>query len=96
VPDQGVTIYGTEGKIEIEIPFNAPPDKPTRLWLTADSNTEEIKFEVCDQYTLQGDAFARAVLDGEEVPTPLTDALNNMKAIEAIFESADKGLWVSP
>ncbi|MDR8392314.1 Gfo/Idh/MocA family oxidoreductase [Aliifodinibius sp. S!AR15-10] len=96
VPDQGVTIYGTEGKIEIEIPFNAPPDKPTRLWLTAGGETEEIKFEVCDQYTLQGDAFARAVLDDNEVPTPLTDALNNMKSIEAIFESADKGLWVRP
>ncbi|MFH5831887.1 Gfo/Idh/MocA family protein [Halalkalibaculum sp. DA384] len=96
VPDQGVTIYGTEGKIEIEIPFNAPPDVPTRIWLTRDGRTEEIRFEVCNQYTLQGDAFARSILENTEVPTPLTDAVNNMKAIEAVFKSAETGTWIEP
>lgn len=96
VPDQGVAIYGGEGKIEIEIPFNAPPDRPTRLWLTKNGDTDEIEFNICDQYTLQGDAFAKAILDDRDVPTPLNDAVNNMKAIEAVFESAETGEWIKP
>lgn len=95
VPDQGVTIYGTEGKIEIEIPFNAPPDKQTRIWVTKDGDTAEIEFDICDQYTLQGDAFSKAILDDTSVPTPLTDAVDNMKAIEAVFKSAEKATSVS-
>lgn len=94
VPDQGVSIFGTEGKIEIEIPFNAPSDNPTRLWLTQNGETEELQFEICDQYTLQGDAFANAVLEDTGVPTLLSDAVNNMKAIEAVFESAEKDSWI--
>ena len=96
VPDQGVTIYGTEGKLEIEIPFNAPPDKPTRIWLTQNGTTEEIEFPVCDQYTRQGDAFARSILNDTEVPTPLSDATANMKTIEAILKSAQHGEAISP
>lgn len=94
VPDQGVAIYGTDGKIEIEIPFNAPPNKPTRLWITTNGKTEEIEFDICDQYTLQGDAFAQSILEDTAVPTPLSDALHNMKAIEAVFDSAHKRQWV--
>lgn len=100
VPDQGVAIYGTEGKIEIDIPFNAPPDRPTKMWLTKEGNTEEIEFHICNQYTLQGDAFAKSILDDTDVPTPLSDAHNNMKAIEAVFDSAHKNaaaeLWSQP
>lgn len=32
MPYQRVNILGTEGRIEIEIPFNAPPDKETVIW----------------------------------------------------------------
>src|SRR6476469_1381452 len=54
-PFQRVNIIGTTGRIEIEIPFNAPPDRPCRMWLQTSSefgSAEEISFEVCDQYTL--------------------------------------------
>ncbi|MDZ7693282.1 MAG: Gfo/Idh/MocA family oxidoreductase [Balneolaceae bacterium] len=94
VPDQGVAIYGTDGKIEIEIPFNAPPNKPTRLWITTNGKTEEIEFDICDQYTLQADALRRSVLEDTAVPTPLSDGLHNMKAIEAVFNSAHKRQWI--
>ena len=101
VPYQRIHFLGTKGRIEIEIPFNAPPDRPTRLFLDADGDifgdsivTET--FPVCDQYTLQGDAFAKAVLEGAEVPVPLEDAIANMAVIEAIFNSAKSGLWVKP
>lgn len=94
-PHQRVNIVGTEGRIEIEIPFNAPPDSPTRIWLTnKKGNTREITFEICDQYTLQGDAFSAAILNDTEVPTPLDDAVNNMRCVDAVFESAELGKWV--
>ena len=54
------------------------------------------EFPVCDQYTLQGDAFSRAVLEGGEVPVPLEDAIKNMAVIEALFRSAESGKWEKP
>src|SRR4051812_40809947 len=93
-PYQRVNIFGTAGRIEIEIPFNVPRDRPCRLWLQTNSNSpEEIRFDICDQYTLQADAFARAILDDEPVPTPLTDAIANMRVIERIHASAASGTW---
>jgi len=91
---QRVNLFGAEGRIEIEIPFNAPPDRPCRLWHQHKQATTEITVPVCDQYTIQGDLFARAVLEDGPVPTPLADALANMRAIEAVFLSARRGTWV--
>jgi predicted dehydrogenase len=85
VPYQKMHIFGTTGHIEIEIPFNAPPDKPTRIFV----NGEAEEFPVCDQYTIQGALFSRAILENTEVPVPLEEALKNMTVIEAIFRSAD-------
>ena len=96
VPYQRIHFLGTRGRIEIEIPFNAPPDRPTRLFIDSSGDlfgggisTET--FPVCDQYTLQGDAFSKAVLDGAEVPVPVEDAIKNMAVIEAILKSANSG-----
>jgi predicted dehydrogenase len=98
---QRVHFLGTRGRIEIEIPFNAPPDRPTRLFIDATGDifgggiaTET--FPVCDQYTLQGDAFSRAVLEDTQVPVPLEDAIANMAVIEAIFNSGKSGQWEVP
>ncbi|MDX2032778.1 MAG: Gfo/Idh/MocA family oxidoreductase [Blastocatellia bacterium] len=92
---QRVNIFGTEGRIEIEIPFNAPPDKPTRLWHQRGDAIEEVSFEICDQYTLEADDFTRAVIEDAPVPTPLEDALANMRVIEALVESGRSGGWVA-
>jgi predicted dehydrogenase len=95
-PYQRVNIFGTSGRIEIEIPFNAPPDRPCRIWLqtgTELASAEEIRFDVCNQYTLQADAFARAILDDTPVPTPLSDAIANMRVIERVVASASSGTW---
>ncbi len=101
VPYQRIHFLGTCGRIEIEIPYNAPPDRPTRIFIDdggdlfgADLKTET--FPVSDQYTLQGDEFSRAVLEGGQVPVPLEDAIANMAVIEAIFQSAETGQWVMP
>ena len=92
---QRVNIFGTEGRIEIEIPFNAPPDKPTRLWHQRGDAIEEITFDICDQYTIEADDFTRAVIDDAPVPTPLEDAVANMRVIEALVESGRSGNWVA-
>src|SRR5580693_5097580 len=101
VPYQRVQFLGTRGRIEIEIPFNAPNDRPTRLFLDATGDltfsgiiTET--FPTADQYALQGDAFARAVFDNTEVPVPLEDSIGNMAVIEAIFRSGKSGQWEQP
>jgi len=95
-PYQRVNVFGTEGRIEIDIPVNAPPDRPTKLWHQRGLEITEKVFDVCDQYTLQGDAFAQAILEDKPVPTPLTDAVGNMRVVEGILASAKAGGWVKP
>ena len=94
VPYQRVNIFGTQGRVEIEIPFNAPPDQPCKMWYQYGDEIEEIVLDICDQYTIQGDLFSQAVLNNTEVPTPLEDAVANMKVIEAVIESGETGTWV--
>jgi len=101
VPHQRVELLGTRGRVEIEVPFNAPPDRPTRILLDEGSalggaNAETIEFAPCDQYTIQGDLFARAVREGTGQPIPLEDAVGNMAVIDALFRSAESGRWEAP
>jgi predicted dehydrogenase len=100
-PYQRVHFLGTQGRIELEIPVNAPNDRSTRLFVDSGSDLfgggiAIETFPVCDQYTLQGDAFSKAILDSTEVPVPLEDAIRNMAVIEAIFRSSETGLWETP
>jgi predicted dehydrogenase len=93
VPYQRVNIFGTKGRIEIEIPFNPPPDRPCKIWHGDDTRIEEVILEICNQYTIQGDLFSRAVLEDKEVPTPLEDAVANMQVIDALVRSVRSGSW---
>jgi predicted dehydrogenase len=101
VPYQRLHFIGTKGRIELEVPVNVPPDRPVRLLIDTGTDlfgggiTAET-FPICDQYTLQGDAFSKAILDNTEVPVPVEDAIGNMAVIEAIFRSAETGLWQTP
>jgi len=101
VPYQKVLFFGTTGRIEMQIPFNAPIDRPTRILIDETgelfgSGIKVEEFPIADQYTMQGDAFSRAVLEGGEVPVPLEEAIANMAVIEAIFRSAETGQWEKP
>ena len=93
MPYQRTQVLGTDGRIEIEIPVNAPPDKVTRIWLHKKEKTEEIEFEAVDQYTLQAEYFSKAILEDSPVPIPLVDAENNMKVIDAFRKSAEIKTW---
>ena len=95
-PYQRIHMFGTKGRIEIIIPFNAPPDRPCQIVVDTASDyrgtgAEIVELPVCDQYTIQGDLFARAVLDGRPVDPPIEDAVANMICIEAAFKSAATG-----
>ena len=92
-PYQRVNIFGTKGRIEIEIPFNAPLNAPTKIWLQSKNGIQEIVFEAANQYTIQGDLFSKSILDNTPVPTELEDAVNNMKIIEAVIESSNEEKW---
>jgi predicted dehydrogenase len=101
VPYQRMQFLGSKGRIEIEIPFNSPIDKPTRILVDdgTDVGGAGIRAETipaCDQYTVQGDAFSRAIRENSDVPVPLEDAIANMAVIDAVFRSAESGRWEKP
>ena len=93
--DQRVHIYGTDGRIEIAIPFNIPPDRPTRIFVASGGDppvapsVETLTFDPADPYTVEAEAFARAVLDDQSVPIPAEDAVANLRVIETIFSAAE-------
>ena len=98
VPYQRAQVLGTRGRIEVEIPFNAPPDRPCRIFLddgrdVFGSGLQTRMFDVCDQYTLQADELSRAIRSGGPAPEPLEDAVANMDVIDALFRSAVSGEW---
>jgi len=98
VPFQRMQILGTKARIDMEIPYNIPPDRPSRIFIDdgsalAGGNAKVEEFATSDQYTIQGDAFSKAILDDTEVPVPLEDALANMLVIEAVLRAGQSGRW---
>ena len=98
VPYQRMQFFGTKGRIEIEIPFNAPPDRETRIFIddgkdVFGSSVATETFPICDQYTIQGDAFSRAVRGKGEVPMPVEESIKKMAVIEAVFRAGTSGKW---
>lgn len=99
-PYQRMQFMGTKGRIDVEIPFNAPPDRPTKIFIDDGgelfgSGVTSESFDTGDQYTWQADAFARAVRGEGPVPVPLEDSLKQVEVLTAIFEAAENGHWVN-
>ncbi|MEO8960231.1 MAG: Gfo/Idh/MocA family oxidoreductase [Ginsengibacter sp.] len=92
-PYQKANIIGDKGRIEIDIPCNAPLDGPTKVTLYLNGDEKIMYFEG-NQYTLEGEAFANSILNNTDVPTSLSDAVGNMKVIDAIVESNLRGCMV--
>lgn len=82
--DQCVRIFGTKGIIEFEMPFNPATDVPTKVFLIKEEQKKAIEFDICNQYVLQVDVFALAIIEDKEVPTGLEDAVGNMMVIEEL------------
>jgi predicted dehydrogenase len=92
---QRVDAFGAAARASLEIPFNAPQDGPCRLWHETEAGTLERVFDREDQYTLQAEAFSRAVLEGRPVPLPLADGVANMRVLDAIRASSREGGWAA-
>jgi predicted dehydrogenase len=98
---QSMRFFGTTGRIEPDIPFNATPGGTSRVLIDdgRDLNGGGLVIEelpACDQYTIQGDLFSRAILEGGEVPVPLEDSVKTMAVIDAVFLAAETGRRESP
>jgi len=98
VPYQRVNALGTRGRIEIEIPFNAPATAPCRIFLDDGSalngsSAEVTTFPIVNQYHLQSEALSRAVRTGAAIENGIDVAVGNMRAIDALFRSAEHGGW---
>ena len=91
---QTVSIFGERGNLVVENPFFRRDGVPSRLILTRDGQQEVINVGIYNHYVDQIDAFSKAALNGQPAPTPLSDALANMKVLDAIFKSAEAGTWV--
>jgi predicted dehydrogenase len=94
-PDQWFRVYGTEGHASIDIPWNVPLDRPVRLLVGQGGDPpvapaiEVVEVAAANMYTLMTDAFARAVLDGTPVPTPVSDAIDNRRVMDVLVDSAE-------
>src|SRR5215813_6921281 len=94
---QRAHLAGVEGHIELsEAPFNPPNDRPCIVRLHRAGEVQRLELAVCDQYTIQGDRFAEAILHQTPVPIPLEDAVRNMEVIEALVASGRSGDWARP
>jgi predicted dehydrogenase len=97
---QRMQLFGERGRIEVEIPFNAPPDAPTRIFVDDGSrlggaSAVAVEIAAVDQYTLQADRFSEAVRGVGTVPVSLENAVGNMVVIDALFRSADERRWIA-
>jgi predicted dehydrogenase len=101
VANQSTQILGATGRIDFEIPFNAVPGRISRIRIDDGSDItggaiQVEEFAPCDQYTLQGDRFSRAVQEHAPPPVPLEDSLRNMAVIDAVERAAGSGHWEEP
>jgi predicted dehydrogenase len=94
-------IFGTRGRIEIEIPFNPPHDRSNRIMVDdgrelAGAAAEVVQFPAVDQFALQAERFSDAVRGTATVAVSLEDSIGNMAVIDALRRSAETRQWEIP
>jgi predicted dehydrogenase len=97
-PYQRIQLCGLRGRIEIHIPVNAPQGEKTNIFIDDGSSLAGagIRTETLpesDQYTLQGEAFSRAIRGEISLPYGVEDAVQSMRVIDALFRSEKSGRW---
>ncbi len=107
VPYQRVHIFGTTGHIEVEIPFNAPHNRPCKIYVDggfvgapdftvaedSGERRETIELPNTNHYTEQWQAFSKAIRTGAPIQNDMASAVANMKVIDALFRSAESQRW---
>lgn len=92
--NQYMEASGEAGGLRIAVPFSPLGDAATQIEIKHSGQTEIIELAPSDQYREMADAFAQSVFQQTGVPTPLGDALANMRVIDSVFASAAQGKWV--
>ncbi len=97
---QRITIVGTQKRLEIPIPFNAPPNQATALEVFGPDilapSERTITLPPCDQYTLQAEQFANAILNNEQPAMGLEGSFKNAAVLEAVILAAKTNTWTTP
>ena len=107
VPYQRVHVFGSQGHIEIEIPFNAPHDRGCKIHVdegfvgapdftvetSSDDRRETLVVPAANHYTVQWQCVSQAIRGGAPVRNDLQSALANMRVIDAVFRSARSQRW---
>ncbi|HLV09819.1 MAG TPA: Gfo/Idh/MocA family oxidoreductase, partial [Halanaerobiales bacterium] len=90
-----VEIAGEEGKLTAAGIFEWTGAEDKYLYLEKDGEVEKIRVKGREQYLCEVEAFVRAINENNKAPLdPRQDALNNMKVIDAMFESARRNIPV--
>ena len=95
---QRVVILGSQGRIEVPLPFTPPKEHACRILVDSgkslDGSSAVIEeFAPTDQYALQCDAAAAVFRHEAEQEFPIEDAIANMRVIDALYRSGASGRW---
>jgi len=80
-------IIGEAGTITIPVPFT-PGNSSVAAFIIKDGQMSEQSFEPVDQYQLQVEHFDHCIQTGQEPSFRLSETLENMATIEAIYKAA--------
>jgi len=99
-PYQRFNLVGTKKRLEIVIPVNAPQGETVEIRtddgsILGDGAMQAETIPPCDQYAELVDVFGRAISGEAPLPYGAEDAVQNMKILDALFASAEKGGWVA-
>ncbi|NBC27516.1 MAG: Gfo/Idh/MocA family oxidoreductase [Bacteroidetes bacterium] len=83
--DQYVNVYGTEGMIELDQPFNPDFSQETTFRMVNSAGTSIESFAPCNHFTLQADAFSECISSNTPPPLSLEDSIANMAVIDQLL-----------
>ncbi|MCU4973375.1 Gfo/Idh/MocA family oxidoreductase [Halobacteria archaeon AArc-m2/3/4] len=92
---QHYCVDAENGWLEAENVFNPGPDTEVSITYSVDGEETTETFDPEDAYRLEVEAFVDAAERGSEPPIDRTETVANMRAIDAIYESADCGAPVA-
>ena len=81
-------VIGTDGRIEVPSAFVVHQDQQDNFVVITKEGSREVEVPKLNQYALQADAFGQSVLEGKPLPFPASDAILNMKVLDACLTSA--------
>ncbi|MEQ9813834.1 MAG: Gfo/Idh/MocA family oxidoreductase [Azospirillaceae bacterium] len=94
-PMQRAVIMGTEGRVEVMIPFNAPKEGTEIVFTPRQGEAETIDLGPVDQYERQVEAMNRAIRGEAPLPYGVADAFVNMAILDAFVTSEKTGGWAA-